>query len=104
MIVGFIVEEAVAVLCIVMGLLIWLKKKVSLLHSYHYKHVKEEDIPAYSRLIGIGLLIIGVGIAVTGVLNLLYSPLWWLGVLVGFVIGLTVMYVAQKKYNGSIMG
>ena len=104
MIFGFIVEASVGILCIVLGLIIWLKRKVSLLHTYHYQNVKEEDIPAYCRLIGIGLIIIGVGIAVTGVLNLLYLSRWWIPLVVGFGAGLTVMYIAQKKYNGSIMG
>ena len=104
MIFGFIVEASVGILCIVLGLIVWLKRKVSLLHSYHYKNVKEEDIPAYTRMIGIGLIVIGVGIAVTGVLNLLYLSLWWIPLVVGFGVGLTVMYIAQKKYNGSIMG
>ena len=104
MIFGFIVEASVGILCIVLGLIVWLKRKVSLLHTYHYQNVKEEDIPAYCRLIGIGLILVGVGIAVTGVFNLLYLSLWWIPLVVGFGAGLTVMYIAQKKYNGSIMG
>ena len=104
MIWGAVIEMAVAVLCIVFGLLIWVGRKVSLLHSYHYKNVKKEDMRAYTRLIGIALILIGLGIAVTGVLNLFYISLWWIPVLVGFVAGLTVFIIAQKKYNGSIMG
>ena len=46
MIVGFIVELLVGALLIVMGLLLWIKKQVNILHTYHYKNVKEEDIPA----------------------------------------------------------
>lgn len=104
MIVGFVIELAVGALCIVLGLLVWLKKKLSLLHTYHYKNVKEQDVPAYARLMGIGLITIGVGIAVTGFFNLFYLRLWWVPVLVGFVVGLTVIVIAQKKYNGSIFG
>ena len=70
MIFGFIVELAVGILCIVLGLLIWKKQKVTLVHDYQYKNVKKEDIPAYCRLVGIGLIIIGAGICVTGFFNL----------------------------------
>ena len=103
MIFGCIIETAVGVLLVVLGCLIWFKRKVSLLHSYHYKNVKEEDLPSYCRLVGIGLILMGLGIAAAGVLNLFYSSLWWVAVLVGFVSGFAVFVFAQKKYNGSIM-
>ena len=74
------------------------------LHDYHYKHVKKDDIPAYTRQMGIGLIIIGAGIIITGLLNLAYSALWWIPLLTGFVIGLAAIYRAQKKYNGSVLG
>lgn len=101
MILGFLIELAVGLLCAVMGLLIWKKQKISLIHDYHCKNVKKEDIPAYSRLIGIGMIIIGVGVAATGFLNLFELSLWWIPMLTGFVAGLAVMNAAQKKYNGS---
>ncbi len=74
------------------------------MHDYHYKNVKKADIPAYCRLLGIGLNIIGVGIAVTGLLNLFESTLWWLPMSVGFAAGLFIMHRAQMKYNGSWLG
>ena len=104
MIFGVIVEWAVGLLCVILGLLIWKKRMISLLHDYHYKNVKKEDIPAYTRRMGIGLILIGAGIAVAGLLNLVYSPLWWLPLLAGFVLGVVVLYRAQKKYNGSVFG
>ena len=101
MIFGFIVELAVGLLCVVLGLVIWLKRKVSLVHAYHYKNVKKEDLPAYARLLGIGQILMGIGICVTGLLNLLKSSFWWIPMAVGFVAGFIVMSKAQKKYNGS---
>lgn len=103
MILGCIIETAVGALCIVLGCLIWFKRKVSLLHSYHYKNVKEEDLPVYCRLVGIGLILMGLGIVTAGVLNLFYLSLWWIPLVVGFVSGGAVFVYAQKKYNGSIM-
>ena len=101
MIVGFIVELAVGLLCVVLGLVIWIKRKVSLVHSYHYKNVKKEDLPAYARLLGIGQILLGIGICVTGLLNLFKTALWWVPMTVGFIAGFIVMNKAQKKYNGS---
>ena len=104
MILGCIIETAVGALCIVLGSLVWFKKKVSLLHSYHYKNVKEEDLPAYCRLVGIGLILMGLGIVGAGVLNLFYLSVWWIPIVVGFASGFTIFYIAQKKYNGSVFG
>ena len=44
MIAGSIIDFAVGLTCIILGLLIWKKQKISILHSYHYKNVKQEDI------------------------------------------------------------
>ena len=103
MIVGLIIDMIVGLSCIILGVLLWKKQMVSLLHSYHYKNVKEEDIPAYTRQIGIGLIMIGAGICITGLLNLAYSDLWWIPLGGGFVIGFVVLYKAQMKYNGSVL-
>ena len=104
MILGFIIELAVGAICIVMGVLLWKKQKVSILHDYHYKHVKKEDLPAYTRQMGIGLIIIGTGIIITGLLNLANASLWWIPLLAGFLLGIMILYKAQKKYNGSVLG
>lgn len=104
MIFGVIIEFAVGAICVILGLLLWIRRKVSLLHDYHYRNVRKEDLPAYTRQMGIGLILIGAGIMITGLLNLAYSSLWWILLAAGFVSGITVLYRAQKKYNGSVFG
>ena len=101
MIIGVIIDLSVGLICITLGILLWWKQKISLLHDYHYRNVRKEDIPAYTRLVGISLLLIGAGICITGLLNLFYSPLWWLPLFGGIAAGFLVMNKAQKKYNGS---
>ena len=103
MILGVIIELIVGAVCIIPGLLLWKKQKLSLLHDYHYKHVKREDIPAYTRQMGLGLILIGAGILLTGLLELTGTALWWVPLAAGFVAGIVVICRAQKKYNGSIM-
>ena len=80
------------------------KQRSTILHDYHYKYVKKDDIPAYTRQMGIGLIITGAGIIITGLFNLVYSALWWIPLLTGFVIGSVAIYRTQKKYNGSVLG
>ena len=103
MILGMIIETVVGLLLAAMGFLIWKKQKVSLLHDYHYKNVKEEDLPAYTKEMGLGLIVMGLGIILTGVLDLLESSFWWAAMAAGFVIGLILIIHAQKKYNGSMI-
>ena len=65
--------------------------------------MKKEDIPAYSRQMGMGLIVIGTGIFMTGLFSLVNSSLWWIPLVAGFVLGIIILYRAQKKYNGSVM-
>lgn len=104
MIIGVFIEMAVGAACAVLGLLLWKKQRVSLLHDYHYKNVKKEDLPAYCRQMGVGILLVGAGIILTGILNLARSSLWWVSLTAGIALGIAVLYRAQKKYNGSVMG
>ncbi|MCR5150593.1 MAG: DUF3784 domain-containing protein [Clostridiales bacterium] len=100
---GCAVDFAVGFSCVVTGLLVWKKQKLSVLHEYHYRNVKKEDIPAYSKAVGGGITLVGVGVAITGVLNLFKSAFWWVSLVAGFAAGLIAIIRAQKKYNGSIM-
>ena len=105
MLVGLLADLAVGALCVVMGALLWKKQKVSLLHDYHYKNVKPEDIPAYARKMGIGLILIGAGICLFGLTVFLFHRDWgWVFFSAGFASGITVIVRAQKKYNGSLLG
>ena len=101
MIAGFIIGLAFGSVFIISGLLIWKKQKISLVHTYLHKKVKKDDISAYTRLWGIGLLLIGSGICVTGLLTLLKSSFWWIPMLSGFASSLTVISIALIRYNCS---
>ena len=102
MVVGFVVCMVVGLLCVVLGLLIWKKQMITLVHDYHYKNVQKSDVPAYTRLIGIGLLLIGIGTCLTGIINLAFqTDAGWIAFGVGFIAGIWLMSKAQMKYNGS---
>ncbi len=93
---------AIGIVLIVLGILTWKKQMVSILHAYHYKNVKKEDIPFYTRLMGIGQIVIGIGLCLTGMLRILtYNILSYSPFIAGFIIGLIIMHKAQIKYNGT---
>jgi hypothetical protein len=96
----FIVCMAVGFLCIVLGLIIWKKQKISLIHDYHHENVKKEDVPAYTRLTGIGLIIVGTGCCITGIVNFAFKTLLgWIASILGLFIGMIPINKAQQKYN-----
>lgn len=93
---------AVGAALVVLGLLSWKKQKLSFLHDYHYKNVKEEDLPAYARQMGIGQTLVGAGLCLTGLLKLFTkSSVAWAPFIASTILGFVVMHKAQKKYNGS---
>ena len=102
MMIGCAIEYATGIACIVLGTMIWKKRKISLIHDYHYRNVKQEDLSAFARSIGIGIILIGAGIGITGTLDLLGSSFWWAPMLAGFVFGLVIIFRTLKKYNGSV--
>ena len=103
MLFGMIVFLAVGLLFLVLGLQLWIKHKISLVNEYHTRNVKEADVPAYTRSMGIALLLIGAGCLLTGALAFgLEQPAGWAAFPAGFVAGLILMLRAQKKYNGGL--
>jgi len=76
---------------------------ISLLHYCHYKNVAKEDIPAYTRAMGIGLVVVAVGVWITGLLRIIGLPslLSLSAAVLGIIIGVIIMSKAQMKYNGS---
>lgn len=97
-----IVFSAVGLVLIVLGFLTWKKQTTAFLHSYHYGKVKEEDVPAYTKAMGVGQIFIGIGFCVTGVLKLFTEgALSWAGLIAGLAAGLPFIAKAQKTYNGS---
>ena len=90
----------VAVLFFVIGLLIWKKQMISLIHSYHCDKVSEENRPAYTALFGKGICLIGAAIALTAVIDLVTESGWgWIAFGCGFTVGMVLVLRAIIRYN-----
>ena len=109
MLLGLIVFLGVAILFFVLGTVLWKKQRIDLVNAWHTRHVKKEDVPAYTKLMGLSLIAIGAGCAVTGIVACMFvacmfeENLGWLALPVGFVAGFALIWKAQKKYNGGKM-
>ena len=62
-----ILFAALGVLFIWLGWQIWKKRKINLIISYHCDKVSEENKPAYCSLAGIGVFLMGIGFAFSGI-------------------------------------
>ena len=95
--------------CVLLGISN-MKGNISTIHEYHRKRVKEEDKPAFGKVVGLGTVIIGVGIILMGILSMI--SLWteiqlilWIGMGImaaGFLVGLVISFCAMFKYNKGI--
>ena len=98
----FMSDLVIGLVVVGLGIWTWKKQNLVILHEYHYKNVKPEDIPAYTKAMGIGEIVIGAGLCLTAVCMLFSSNevLVYAPVAASVVIGVLVMNKAQMKYNG----
>lgn len=105
----YVVVMLVGVVLIVMGVLNFLGN-ISLIHSYHYKRVKEEDKGVFCKLMGVGTIIIGACITIGGLLSLIayktanasLEITSYVISISGLVIGVAFFLYAMIKYNKGI--
>ena len=98
----FIMQIIMGLILIIIGTFN-MKGNISLLHSYHRKKVKKEDIIPFGKKIGIGSIIIGITIIITGSLTILnYTTISNIILIIGLIIGLIFIFYAMFKYNKGI--
>lgn len=86
-----------------LGWNIWKKEQITLIHSYHYKKVSEEDKKDYTEEMGKSIIFIGIGMILTGIINFITKTSYgWLIFTICFIAGFLKIFKAQKKYNNGI--
>lgn len=80
-----------------------MKGNVSSIHWYHRTRIKKEDVKKYGLLMGIGTLLIGISLIVTGLLQFFFEldSIDFI-LFISFIIGLVIFIYAQFKYNKGI--
>ena len=95
-----ILVAAVGAVFVALGLLLWKKEKITLLHDYHYASVAEADKKDFCRLSGQGVLCIGIGLLPTAVLLFFTGhPASFLCFAAGFAVGIGLLVTAGRRYN-----
>ncbi len=84
---------------IVLGGLISIGGKLSLIHAHHRRHLSEEDVPAFARGFGAGLMLIGAGVCLAGLVSFWGRPgAGWALFVLCFAAGLALILRTQRKY------
>ena len=97
---GTIILLFIGIICMIIGFLMWKKEKISLLHSYHYDKVSDDDKKAFCTISGIGILLIGFGLLITGIIIAITdSALSFIAFAIGYVVGLVMLIYAGARYN-----
>ena len=93
---------AVGICSIVLGFALWKKHNISLIHSSLYNGVRAEDVNAYTSLTGFGVMLLGIGICLSGLIYFASSSfLTRLPALAGLIAGFIFINKAQREYNGT---
>jgi hypothetical protein len=99
----FILLLVISGFFIFLGWRIWKKQQITLIHDYHYKNVKKEDIKPYTAKMGKALMIMGAGIGLTGIFDVITGSAYgWVFFLIFFITGLVQIFIAQIRYNGGL--
>jgi len=83
---------------------------ISTLHWYHRQRVTPENIKPFGKLVGIGMIIVGAGIVLSGALffvtqrtgNDAFAIVGAALTLVAVIVGLPIVFYAMFKYNKGI--
>ena len=99
----FVVMEGCSALFLYLGYLLWTKEKINVMHDYHYTKVKEKDKKAYTSVMGKAMILMGIGMTISGVIGVFtVSVKSGIPACVTFVAGLCIMIYGQIKYNHGI--
>ena len=83
-----------------LGLVIWKKQRIGLIIKYHMDKVNDKNTHAYCTLFGIGIFVLGIGFAVSGIcMTFTTDLLSWLPMGIGLVAGLLLVTISVIRYN-----
>lgn len=107
--VGLLTPVIIGIICIVIGISNS-KGNIETLHSYHRSRVREEDKLPFGKLVGLGMIIIGISLIINGALSFAGAFIEndimifvATGILIaGLVAGLWISFYAMIKYNKGI--
>ena len=101
-----IVTAIIGAICIAIGISNRMGN-ISTLHSYHRNRVSAEDVLPFGKMVGLGMIIVGVALLVMSGASLLadvlnngiYATIGTVIMAIGLAVGLGISLYAIIKYN-----
>lgn len=91
---------------ILVGIMIWKKQNVNLIHGKNKIDIKNEDIKEYTESIGKSYIILGFATLTVVILRItdndLYDFIAFIAWILGFIIGMVKFVRTEKKYKTGI--
>ena len=90
----------------IVGIVIWVGKKIELVHGEDASKVYDCDKADYARLLGIGVILMSFAVIAYGVLSCfpaIPTYVHWIAIGAFGGAGITVLFIGHKKYfNGDL--
>ena len=83
---------------VLLGILMWRKDKIELLHYYHYKNVSKEERQHYVKIVG-KIYIFSGGLFIFSAIAFLFLKYGWIISVIGFIMFLIRMSHIQNRFN-----
>ena len=100
---GLVLMVFSGLLFLYLGWRIWKKEEINLIISHHHQKVSEEDKKDYTEEIGKSIILIGIGMMLTGSIDFITKTAYgWLFFTIFSILAFLKMFRAQKKYNDGI--
>lgn len=94
------------VVSILLGVIIWKKQKITLIHRNNNTNMKKEDLKVYTECIGKSYIIMGISMFTLMILKLtdndIYDFIGFILWMLGFFTGIVNIIKTQKKYKTGI--
>ena len=98
--VGAIIVAVIGIVFVTLGYLMWIREKITLLHSYHNDKVSPSDKKVFCKISGWGVIFNGIGLLATAIIiGITDSALSFIAFALGFVVGLALLIYTGVKYN-----
>lgn len=88
------------IIIIVLGIVIWKKQCVNLIHDNRYKRASRKDKKEYSSKIGKSVIVMGTGMFLNGIFDIFTdTEFGWVIFIITFIFSMMTIISTQNKFN-----
>lgn len=95
-----IIVSFIGVIIVIVGIILWKKQKITIIHDYHYNKIKIEDIKPYTEAMFKATIVAGMTVILVAIVMMITTTSYvvYLITILGTIVFTIMFYMAQKKY------